>query len=175
MKFRKTKIKEVYIIEPEPKKDERGCFARIFCQAELEKQDLDFKIVQANHSFTKKKGTIRGIHFQKKPKTEDKIIQCQRGKIYNAVVDLREDSESYLQWLAVELSEDNKKMILVPKGCANGFQALTDNCEILYFMSEFYSPDHASGVRWDDSSLKIPWPIQNPFLSEKDRNWPLIK
>lgn len=175
MKFRKTKIKGVYIIEPEPKIDERGYFTRVFCQEEFKKNGLNFNIVQINRSFTKKKGTIRGMHFQKEPKAEDKIIQCLKGAIYNVILDLRKNSKTFAQWLAVELSEENKKMLLVPKGCANGFQALSDNCEILYFMSEFYSPDYAAGLRWNDPFLKIPWPIKNPFLSYKDKNWPLMK
>jgi dTDP-4-dehydrorhamnose 3,5-epimerase len=175
MIFNKTEIEGVWVIEPELKIDERGYFARIFCQEELRKNGLSFNIVQINRSFTKKKGTLRGIHFQKEPKAEDKVVQCQRGGIYNVVVDLRKNSKTLGQWLAVELTEDNKKMLLVSKGCANGFQALTDNCELLYFMSEFYSPEHASGLRWNDPKLKIPWPIDNPFLSEKDKNWPLME
>ncbi len=114
------------------------------------------------------------MHFQKAPKAEDKIVQCLRGAIYDVVVDLRENSSTYGQWVGEELSENNKRMLLIPKGFAQGFQALTDNCEVQYLMSEFYSPENASGVRYDDPFLGITWPIKNPVLSEKDRNWPLI-
>lgn len=175
MKINQTKIKGAYVIEPEPKIDERGFFARIFCKNELAKIGVDFSVAQTNRSLTKQKGTIRGMHFQIEPKAEDKIVQCLKGEVYDVAIDLRKDSPTYGQWVAEELNEKNKKMFLIPKGCAHGFQALTDNCEMLYFMSEFYSPEHSSGVRWDDPFFNIPWPIKNPFLSEKDKNWPLVK
>lgn len=176
MKIKETKIKELYIIEPELKVDERGYFARIFCKKELKKIGFDIEIVQINRSLTKKKGTIRGMHFQKYPKAEDKIVQCIRGTIYDVAIDLRKVSQTYGKWVAQVLTENNKKMFLIPKGFAHGFQTLTDNCEVLYFMSEFYSPEHASGVRWNDPFFNISWPIKNPtVISEKDKNWPLIK
>lgn len=175
MKFRKTKIAGLYIIEPELRIDERGYFARIFCKDELSKIGFDFEAVQANRSSNNKKGTIRGMHFQKPPRAEDKIVQCLRGAIYDVAVDLREDSPTRGQWVAEELNENNKRMFLMPKGFAHGFQSLTDNSEVLYFMSEFYSSEHASGVRWDDPFFNIQWPIKDPFLSEKDKNWPLIR
>jgi len=175
MIFLKTKIENLYIIEPELKTDERGYFARIFCEKEIAKISLDFKIVQINRSLNKKKGIIRGMHFQKFPKAEDKIVQCIKGAIYDVAIDLRKDSPTYGQWVAEELSEDNKKMFLIPKGFAHGFQSLVDDSEVLYFLSEFYSPEHSSGVRWNDPSLRIKWPIENPFLLERDKNWPLIK
>ncbi len=175
MKFKETKIKGVYIIKLEPIIDERGNFVRTFCKEELNKIGLSFNIVQINQSLTKKKGTIRGIHFQTEPKVEDKIIQCLRGKIYDIVIDLRKNSLTYGQWVGGELSEGNNKMFFIPKGFAHGFQTLTDNCEVQYFMSEFYSPKHSNGIRWDDSFLNIKWPIKNPSLSERDKNWPLIK
>lgn len=115
------------------------------------------------------------MHFQKEPKSEDKIVQCLKGAIYDVAVDLRKDSPTYGQWVAEELTEENKKMFLIPKGFAHGFQTLTDNCETQYFMSEFYLPGYASGIRWDDQFLKIVWPIQTSILSEKTKNWPLIK
>lgn len=165
----------LYIIEPELKIDERGYFARIFCRKELAKIGLNFEIVQMNRSLTEKKGTIRGMHFQKPPKVEDKIIQCLKGVIYDVAIDLRKNSLTFGQWMAVELSEENKKMFFIPKGFAHGFQTLTDNCTISYFMSEFYSPKYEGGVRWNDPFFNIKWPIKNPILSEKDKNWPLIK
>jgi len=175
MIFHKTKIKDLYIIETELKADERGYFARVFCKKELANAGFKFEIVQINRSLNKKKGTIRGMHFQQEPKAEVKIVQCLRGAVYDVAVDLREDSQTYGQWVAEELTEDNKKMFFIPKGFAHGFQTLADNCEVQYFMSEFYSLGHGSGLRWDDPFFNIKWPIKNPILSEKDKNWPLIK
>lgn len=174
MKFKEAKLKGLYVIEPEIHLDERGYFARVFCKQELSKIGINFNIAQINRSLNKKQGTIRGMHFQKSPKAEDKIIQCIKGKIYDVAIDLRQDSPTYGEWFVEELSEENKKMFLIPKGFAHGFQTLTDSCEILYFMSEFYSPQYESGVRWNDPFFNIKWPIKNPILSEKDKNWPLI-
>jgi len=175
MKFKETKIEGLYIIEPELKIDERGYFARIFCKNEFKKIGFDFNIVQINRSLTKKRGTIRGLHFQKPPKSEDKIVVCLKGKIFDVALDLRKNSLTFGKWVGVELSEGNKKIFLIPKGFAHGFQTLTDDCEILYFMSEFYSPKYEGGIRWDDPFFNIKWPIKNPILSEKDKNWPLFK
>lgn len=174
MIFHKTKIKDLYIIEPELMDDERGYFGRFFCKKELVENGIKFDIAQINRSLIKKSGTIKGMHFQKYPKSEDKVIQCISGAIYDVAVDLRKDSETYGQWVSIELTQDNKKMFLIPKGCAHGFQTLADNCEVQYFMSEFYSPEHESGVRYDDPFLKIKWPIESPSLLDRDKNWPLI-
>jgi len=175
MKFKKTKIEGLYIIEPELKIDERGYFARIFCKKELKKIGFDFQIAQINKSFTEKRGTIRGLHFQKPSKAEDKIIYCLKGKIFDVAVDLRKKSITFGKWIGVELSEENKKMFLIPKGFAHGFQTLTDNCKILYFMSEFYYPKYENGVCWNDPFLNIKWPLKPTVISEKDKNWPLLK
>lgn len=175
MIFTKTEINGVWIIELEPKADSRGYFSRLFCKKELAQAGIDLEIAQINRSFTKKRGTLRGLHYQKEPKWEAKIVQCVRGAIYNVVVDLRKDSPTFKSWIAVELSEDNKKMIYTPKGFANGFQSLTDNCELLYFMSEYYSPEHATGVRFNDPVFNINWPIENPKLSEKDAQLPFLE
>lgn len=171
MKFRKTKIKGVYIIEPELKKDRRGYFTRVFCQKEIKSLGINFNIVQVNRSFTEKKGTIRGLHYQKLPYQEEKIVQCLKGEIYTVVLDLRRNSHTFGKWISEKLSEKNKRMILVPKGCANGFQTLTNNCLIEYFMSEYYSPKSGTGIRWNDPFFKIKWPIKKIILSEKDKNW----
>lgn len=173
MIFHKTKIEGLYIIDPEFKIDERGYFGRVFCVEELKKQGLDFTLVQASQSFSKKKGTIRGMHFQKEPKAEDKIVQCLRGAIYDVAVDLRPGSSTYGKWVAVELNEDNKKIFYIPKGFAHGLQTFTDDCVVQYFMSEFFSPEYASGACWNDPFFGISWPIENPTISEKDKNWPL--
>lgn len=175
MTFTKTKIKGLYIIEPKVKTDGRGNFIRIFCKEKLSKIGVSFNIIQVNLSTTFKKGTIRGMHFQKAPTSEDKIVRCLKGKIYDVVIDLRKGSPTYGKWSAEILTEDNKKMLLIPKGFAHGFQTLTDSCELLYFMSKSYSLEHASGVCWNDPYFKIVWPIKNPTLSEKDKNWPLVK
>ena len=133
MIFHKTKIEGLYIIEPELRVDERGYFARVFCKEELAKIGFNFEVVQINRSLNKKKGIIRGMHLQKPPKAEDKIIQCIKGAIYDVAVDLRKGSRTFGQWVAEELTEYNKKMFLMPKGFAHGFQSLRDNSEILYF------------------------------------------
>jgi len=174
LQFNKTKLKDVYIIEPMIMKDERGYFERFFCKDELKKRGIDFDVKQANRSLSNEKGILRGLHFQKDPKAEDKIVQCIRGKIFDVAVDVREGSPTYGEWISEELTEDNKKMLLVPKGCAHGFQTLTRNSEVMYFMSEFYSPEHATGLRWNDPLFNIPWPLSNPILSPKDQNWPLL-
>ena len=155
--------------------DERGYFARVFCKKEFAGIGVDFEIVQINRSLNKKKGIIRGMHFQRSPMAEDKIVQCTKGAIFDVAVDLRQGSPTYGQWVAEELSEDNKKMFLIPKGFAHGFQSLTKDSEVFYFLSQFYSHSHQAGVRFDDPFLNIKWPIKNPLLLERDRNWPLIK
>jgi len=175
MILHETKIQGLYVIEPEVKVDERGYFMRTFCKNELAEKGLDFNIVQINRSLTKQKGVIRGMHFQEDPKAEIKIVSCSKGMIYDVAVDLRKNSSTFGQWIVTELSEKNKKLFYIPKGCAHGFQTMTENCETQYFMSEFYSPKYASGVRWNDPFLNIFWPIENPISSEQDKNWPLIK
>lgn len=174
MILKKTKFDGLFVIEPEAKTDERGYFARTFCQEEFAGSEIDFNIVQINHSFTNKKGTIRGMHFQKEPNAEDKMVQCIRGAIYDVAMDLRADSPTYGKWLAEELNEENRKMFFIPKGFAHGFQTLTNNCEVQYLMSEFYSPESSSGVRFDDPLFDIKWPLPPTLISEKDKNWPLI-
>jgi len=175
MIFTPTEIADVWIIEPSPLEDPRGYFARIFCQRELNDHDIDFDLVQANRSVTKKRGTIRGLHYQRSPLWEPKIVQCVRGSVYNVVVDLRPDSPTFTKWLAVELSEDNRKMVYTPEGFANGCQTLTDNCELLYFMSQFYSPEHATGVRFDDPDIGVAWPISDWDASDKDKQLPSLR
>lgn len=175
MIFHKTKINGLYVIEPELKIDGRGYFFRVFCKRELAKKGLIFNIVQINQSLTKRIGAIRGMHFQKKPKAEARIVRCLKGSIYDVAIDLRKKSPTYGQSVAKELSEKNKKMFFIPEGFAHGFQSLSNNCEVQYLMSEFYSPEQASGVRWDDPFFNIKWPIKPTVISEKDKNWPLTK
>jgi len=170
MIFNETKIKGVYIIKPELLTDERGFFARSFCREEFRSNGLDTDIVQCNISYNKKKGTLRGMHYQVPPFEEAKIISCTKGSIYDVVVDLRRDSLTYCQWVATDLSDKNFKMMYIPRGCAHGFQTLEDNTMIYYQMTEFFRPECAQGVRWDDPVFKIDWPIiQKMIISEKDK------
>ncbi len=173
MLFRPTKIDGAFEVEPELHADERGHFARVFCEEELQAQGVEFHVRQANRSFSKTKGTLRGMHFQKSPKWEAKLFTCLQGAIYTIIVDLRPQSPTFKQWVGVELSETNKKMVLTPVGCANGFQTLEDNTEVLYFMSEFYSPKHASGISYKDPQFNFVWPLGEPsVISDKDRALP---
>lgn len=172
MIFKETKLKGVFIIELEPSYDERGSFARSFCQREFEARGLNGRLVQCSISFNKKKGTLRGMHYQVAPYEEAKIVQCLRGAIYDVIIDLRPDSATFKQWVAVELTADNRKMLYIPEGIAHGFQTLEDDTEVFYQMSEFYHPECARGVRWDDSAVGIKWPIAEGILSTKDRSYP---
>lgn len=174
MKFIETKLKGAYIIEVEPIKDERGFFARSFCEKEFEKYGLNPRIVQGNISYNKKNGTVRGMHYQIAPHAETKIVSCIRGKFYDVIIDLRKESPTYCQWHSVELSENNWKMLYIPEGFAHGFQTLEDYTVVYYQMSEFYHPESARGVRWDDPAFGIEWPSDNPILSERDRSYPLF-
>lgn len=174
MKIHKTKIQGVFVIEPAPRVDERGYFARVFAKEVLKANGIPYNIVHINRSLTKAKGTIRGIHYQVKPREEDKIIQCIQGKIFDVAVDLRPKSKTFGKWVSVELSGENKKMFLIPKDCGHAFQTLTTNCLIEYFVSEYYSPEHERGALWNDPFFKIDWPIKRPILSEKDKSWPLF-
>jgi dTDP-4-dehydrorhamnose 3,5-epimerase len=171
MIFKETKLKGAYIIELEPIKDERGFFARTFCQKEFTKYNLNSHIVQCNISFNKKRGTLRGMHYQVAPYEEAKLVSCIRGAIYDVIIDLRPDSPTYCQWFAVELSSEDYKMLYVPKGFAHGFQTLEDNTVVFYQMSEFYHPECARGARWDDKAFGIEWPISVKIISEKDLSY----
>lgn len=173
MKITKTKIEGVFIIEPVPREDSRGYFARVFAKEELKKAGVDFSIVHINRSLSKDKGVIRGMHYQKSPKGEGKIIQCLSGKIFDVALDLRPSSKTFGQWVSETLSPDNKKMLLLPKGCAHGFQTLEENTVVEYFVTEYYAPDFEEGVRYNDPRFGIVWPIKDAVLSEKDANWPL--
>lgn len=174
MKFIETKLDGAYLIEPERLEDERGFFARTFCQREFEKHGLNFRIVQCNISHNKKKGTLRGMHYQVAPYEEAKLVSCIRGAIYDVIVDLRPDSSTYCQWFAVELSAENYKILYVPKCFAHGFQTLEEDTEVFYQMSEFYHPECALSVRWDDQAFGIEWPLKVEIISEKDKNYPYM-
>jgi dTDP-4-dehydrorhamnose 3,5-epimerase len=175
MIFTGTQIKGVYIIGPELLTDERGFFARSFCKEEFQKHGLDTDIVQCNISYNKKKGTLRGMHFQVPPFEEVKIVSCTKGSIYDVVVDLRRHSSTYLQWHSEKLSADSYRMLYIPKGCAHGFQTLEDNCIVYYQMGEYYHSECAVGIRWNDPSIGIVWPLPTLIISEKDKNYGDLK
>lgn len=174
MKFSETKLKGAFIIEPDLIEDERGFFARVFCRKEMESHGLNSDIVQCNISFNKTKGTLRGMHYQIEPHAEAKLVRCTAGAIYDVIVDLRRESSTFQQWLAVELSADSHKTLYIPEGCAHGFQTLTDNAEIFYQHAAEHSPDHACGILFDDPSLKIVWPLPVSIISAKDQSYPPI-
>lgn len=172
MIFRETSLSGAYIIEPEFKEDERGFFARTWCQREFREHGLNTSLVQCNISFNKKKGTLRGMHFQKPPYEEAKLVRCTMGAIYDVIIDLRPDSSTFKKWFATELTAENRKMLYIPEGFAHGFITLTDNTEVFYQMSQFYYPEYAIGVRWNDPSFNIIWPIDVAVISDRDRNYP---
>jgi dTDP-4-dehydrorhamnose 3,5-epimerase len=169
--FTETKIKGVYIIEPELLTDERGFFARSFCKEEFRKHGLETDIVQCNISHNKKKGTLRGMHYQVPPFEEAKIVSCTLGAIYDVVLDLRKSSQTYCRSFATELNDKNFKMIYIPRGCAHGFQILCNDTVVYYQMTNSFHPECARGVRWNDPVFSIGWPISNPVISDKDRSY----
>ena len=172
MKFTSTPLKGVILIEQERHSDERGFFARTFCEKELKNIGISFRIRQTNTSFNQHDRTLRGMHFQKSPKTEQKIVRCTSGKIYDVIVDLRKDSSSYCNWYGIELSQENGLSLYVPEGCAHGFLTLTPNSEVSYLMGEFYDSGHAFGVRWNDKAFSIIWPANPEVISQQDNSWP---
>lgn len=175
MKFSPTGFAGAYIIDIEPMADERGFFSRSWCRRELEKRGLNPDIAQCNISFNKKRGTLRGMHYQAEPHAETKIVRCTGGAIYDVIVDLRPESSTFKKWIAVELSAENRRMLYIPPGVAHGFQTLMDGTEIFYQISEFYHPESSCGVRWDDPTFGIAWPPADRVISEKDRQYPDFK
>ena len=174
MKFVETPLAGAYVIELEPFRDERGLFARTFCQKEFSKIGFDKQIVQINHSLTRQKGAIRGMHYQRLPVSETKIIRCVAGAVFDVMVDIRAGSSTFMEWHGVELSKDTMRMVYIPEGFAHGFQTLTDNAELIYHHSAFYNPDYEGGLRYDDPALAIKWPLPVGFLSPKDQNYPFL-
>jgi len=168
MKFNKLKFNGVYEIILEPNIDDRGSFLRIYDFDEFKEKGLHRDWVQENHSKTYKKGTIRGLHFQYKPFTEAKLVKCIKGSLFNVFVDLRKDSETFGKWDSVILNEEDKKLIFIPKGFANGFCILKDDTEIIYKSDNIYNSEYEGQIRWNDVDLNINWPSSNPILSEKD-------
>jgi dTDP-4-dehydrorhamnose 3,5-epimerase len=175
MIFTKTKLSGAHIIEIEKCSDERGFFARTWDSKIFKKKGLNPNLVQCNISFNKEKGTVRGMHFQKSPYEEDKIIRCTKGKIYDIIIDLRKNSPTFTKWEGFELSEENYKMLYIPKGFAHGFQTIEKNSEIFYQMSEYFMPEYASGIIWNDPLLKIVWPLPISTISKKDLSYSNFK
>ncbi len=174
MKFVKTKLNGLIIIEPEPFLDERGKFYRIYCENELKEIGHRKKIAQINQSFINNKGAVRGMHFQYPPKTEIKIVKCLKGSVLDVAIDLRKNSDNFLGWHSEILSEKNMKMLYIPEGFAHGFQALEKNSELLYLHTEFYSPDYEQGIKYDDPKIGINWPLEITDVSERDKSFKLI-
>lgn len=175
MIFKETELKGAYFINLEKNNDERGFFARSFCEKEFAAHNLKLSIRQSNISYNKKRGTLRGMHYQVAPHEEIKLVSCVRGAIYDVIIDLRLDSATYCKWFAIELNAQNYTSLYIPEGFAHGFQTLADDTVVLYQMSEFCHPECARGIRWNDAVFGIKWPIQEIILSERDKSYPLYK
>ena len=175
MKFLETAIIDAYVIEIEEINDERGFFSRAWDKKIFEEKKLNSNLVQCNISFNKKKGTLRGLHYQEKPFEEAKLVRCTNGSVYEVIVDLRKNSPTYKKWYGVELSSKEHNMIYVPEGCALGFQTLEDNTELFYQMSQYYKPEFSKGIKWNDESFKISWPLEVTVISKKDQTLPLFE
>lgn len=176
MKISELEIKGAYLIELEEFKDERGSFARQFCKEEMKKFGIDFDIKQCNLSKNYTKGVLRGMHYQKEPYPEIKLVSCFKGAIYDVLVDIRRDSPTYLKWIGTELTENNNKALYIPSGVAHGFQTIEDNSIVYYQLGEFFMPEYYSGVRWDDPAFGIKWPhSENRIMNERDKNYELWK
>lgn len=174
MKFLETKLPRVFEVHLEPHGDERGMFARSWCQKEFESRGLSPRLAQCNVSLNARKGTMRGIHYQAEPFPEAKLVRCTMGSIYDVVVDLRPESATFRDWIGVQLTAANRHMLYVPEGCGHGFLTLEDNTEVFYQMSEFYHPELARGVRWDDPAIQIAWPAAIEVISERDRSYAIL-
>jgi dTDP-4-dehydrorhamnose 3,5-epimerase len=172
VKFKETKLKGAYVIEPEKLEDERGYFARVWCQQEFLKHGLDIGLVQCNVSYSPRKGTLRGMHYQVTPNAETKLIRCTRGSIFDVALDLRPESPTFKRWTSAVLTAGNHSMLYIPEGCAHGFLTLEANCEVFYQMSEFYHPESARGVRWNDPAFGIEWPEKAEILATRDASYP---
>jgi dTDP-4-dehydrorhamnose 3,5-epimerase len=171
MIFTPTPLRGSFVIDLQRLEDQRGFFARGWCEREFANNHIPEKWVQANISFNKTKGTLRGMHYQAPPHEEGKLVRCTRGAIYDVIADLRQDSDTFTKWFAVELSAENRRMIYVPKTFAHGFLTLENNSEVFYLMSEFYTPDYARGFRWDDPAFAIEWPEKIMVISDRDKTY----
>ena len=169
MKFTPAKIADVWIVDMERHKDERGWFARTWCAEEFAKHGLNAMLSQCSASFNRRRGTLRGMHWQAAPHGETKLVRCTRGAMFDVALDLRRDSPTFRQWVGAELTAENGRALYIPEGCAHGFQTLADDTEVFYQISVPYDPASARGVRWDDPAFGIQWPLPDPILSAKDK------
>jgi dTDP-4-dehydrorhamnose 3,5-epimerase len=170
--FHETGLQGAYVIEPEPALDERGLFARTYCEREFAARGIRARFVQCSTSFNRRRDTLRGMHYQAEPAAEEKLVRCTRGAIFDVIVDLRPGSVTRLKWFAVELTADNRRSLYVPKNFAHGFKTLADDSEIYYEISAFYEPAAARGLRWNDPAVGIEWPGGSPIMSERDAGYP---
>ncbi len=172
MLFTKTKLEGVFLVELEKHTDDRGFFARTWCQQEFNSQNLNTNLAQCSISFNTKKGTLRGMHYQAEPFPETKVVRCTMGSIYDVVLDLRKDSPTYTQWLSIELTQENRLMLYIPPGFAHGFQTLSNDAEVFYQISNFYKPEFSRGVRWNDPAFGIRWISPPSVISRQDNEYP---
>jgi dTDP-4-dehydrorhamnose 3,5-epimerase len=175
MRFTETKLMGAWVIDPSPHEDNRGRFMRAWCIRVFGEQGIEFLPVQANLGFSERKGTVRGMHYQEAPALEAKLIRCTRGALFDVVLDLRPESSSFKEWYGTVLSADNGRMLYVPERCAHGYQTLENATEMYYMASEFYVPESARGVRFDDPVFNIQWPLAATAVSEQDLQWPLLE
>ena len=172
MIFQPTTIRGAFIVRPEAREDERGFFARVWCRHEFLAQGLNPTLVQCSISFSKAKGTLRGMHYQAPPHEEAKLVRCTAGAIYDVAIDLRPGSPTFRQWIANELTSANRAMLYVPEGVAHGFQTLEDDVEVFYQITSAYAPESTRGVRFDDPAFGVPWPLPVTAIAPRDRSWP---
>jgi dTDP-4-dehydrorhamnose 3,5-epimerase len=175
MKVIDTPLQGLKIIEPDKFDDNRGYYLKPFEKKAFREQGIEFEIVQISHSFNQTKGTVRGVHFQVEPFAQAKLVFCGKGQVFDIALDLRKDSATYGEWYGVELTEENKRILYIPKGFAHGFQTLEDNSELIYYISDVYSKEHESGVKWDDPMFGIKWPLKVTVISDKDKLWPAFE
>ncbi len=174
MIFTETRLAGAFIVDLEPRSDERGFFARAFCANEFREHAMETRVAQVNLSFSASKGTLRGMHYQLPPAAETKFVRCVRGGIYDVIIDMRPASPTFMQHIAVELTAENRRALYIPEMFAHGFQTLSDDSEALYLVSEFYTPGYERGLRYDDPAFKLNWPLPVSVISDKDANWPLF-
>ena len=172
MIFSETELRCAFVIEPRKLEDERGFFARVWCEEEFKNKDLNPRLKQCNISYNYKKGTVRGMHYQVAPHEEAKLVRCIRGAIHDVAIDLRRDSPTFAKHISVVLTADNHKALYIPEKFAHGFQTLVDNCEVFYQMSEFYAPECSRGIRWNDPFFNISWPLSDAVVSARDQSYP---
>ena len=173
MKFQETRLKGAFVVEIERREDFRGSFGRTWCEEEFRSHGLNTSMVQGNTAYSKTRGTLRGLHLQKAPHEEAKLIRCIRGSIYDVILDLRPNSPTFKDWLSLEMNEKSNFMFFVPEGFAHGYQTLSDDAEVFYLVSQFYVPECEVGVRYDDPAFQIRWPLRDDIIiSDKDKSWP---